>query len=69
MGVIGKSRSSSRSNQTEAKLKVKVSFIVGCKSKASGMNVKLKVDIKGDMTRYLLMSVNQGIWNIKHDFI
>ena len=25
--------------------------------------------IKGDMTRYLLMSMNLGIWNIKHDFI
>ena len=25
--------------------------------------------IKGDMTRYLLMSINLGIWNIKHDFI
>ena len=24
---------------------------------------------KGDMTRYLLMSMNLGIWNIKHDFI
>ena len=24
---------------------------------------------KGDMTRYLLMSMNLGIWKSKHDFI
>ena len=33
------------------------------------MFVLVWICFKGDMTRYLVMSMNLGIWNIKHDFI
>ena len=37
-----------------------------CDSQAVGQSIAV---LKGDVTRYLLMSMNLGIWNIKHDFI
>ena len=32
------------------------------------LNHFIQNKLKGDMTRYLLMSMNLGIWNIKHAF-
>ena len=29
----------------------------------------METKFKGDMIQYLLMSMNLGIWNTKHDFI